>query len=182
MNIFFIDENPYSAARMLVNKHVNKMILESAQLLCTTHRVLDGHLVYTGKRKHYLLSPALENVFYRETHVNHPCAIWTRKTQGNYRWLWQHFDGLCREYTHRWGKIHNTSNLLIPLSGFPKTINQSESITTVPLAMPDEFKEKDPVTSYRNYYRVGKSHLHKWTNREPPQWMKGEQYGASTQE
>ena len=42
MNIFYISECPVQAAEWMVDKHVVKMILESAQLLSTAHRVLDG--------------------------------------------------------------------------------------------------------------------------------------------
>ena len=42
MNIFYIDENPVQAAEWMVDRHVVKMILESAQLLSTAHRLLDG--------------------------------------------------------------------------------------------------------------------------------------------
>ena len=42
MNIFYLDTDPVLAAQMQCDKHVVKMILESAQMLCTAHRVLDG--------------------------------------------------------------------------------------------------------------------------------------------
>ena len=42
MNIFYVDKDPMIAAQMMCDKHVVKMILESAQLLSTAHRVLDG--------------------------------------------------------------------------------------------------------------------------------------------
>ena len=35
MNIFFVDRDPVAAAQALYDKHVVKMILESAQLLST---------------------------------------------------------------------------------------------------------------------------------------------------
>ena len=38
MNIFYLDKNPKRAAQLQYNKHVVKMILESAQMLCTAHR------------------------------------------------------------------------------------------------------------------------------------------------
>ena len=41
MNIFALHESPEVSAEMACDKHVVKMILESAQLLCTAHRVLD---------------------------------------------------------------------------------------------------------------------------------------------
>ena len=42
MNIFVLDNDPDTAARMMCDKHVVKMIVESAQMLSTAHRVLDG--------------------------------------------------------------------------------------------------------------------------------------------
>ena len=42
MNIFYLDKCPVKSAEMSCDKHVVKMILESAQLLCTVHRVSDG--------------------------------------------------------------------------------------------------------------------------------------------
>ena len=42
MNIFYLDKNPVVAAQMSCDKHVVKMILESAQMLCSAKRVLDG--------------------------------------------------------------------------------------------------------------------------------------------
>ena len=48
MNIFVLDEDPAAAAIMLCDKHIPKMIVESAQMLSTAHRMLDGTL--TKKR------------------------------------------------------------------------------------------------------------------------------------
>ena len=42
MNIFYLSHDVDECARFHVDKHVVKMILESAQLLSTAHRVLDG--------------------------------------------------------------------------------------------------------------------------------------------
>ena len=43
MNIFYLDKDPKKAAEYSCDKHVVKMILESAQMLCTAHRVQDGN-------------------------------------------------------------------------------------------------------------------------------------------
>ena len=40
MNIFYLDKCPDKAAKLQYNKHVVKMILESAQMLCTAHHEL----------------------------------------------------------------------------------------------------------------------------------------------
>jgi len=37
MNIFYLHRDPVVAAKVQYNKHVVKMILESAQMLCTAH-------------------------------------------------------------------------------------------------------------------------------------------------
>ena len=42
MNIFILDKDPMKAAMMLCDRHVPKMIVESAQMLSTVHRLLDG--------------------------------------------------------------------------------------------------------------------------------------------
>ena len=42
MNIFYLDRDTKVAAEMHCDKHVVKMILESAQMMSTAHRVLDG--------------------------------------------------------------------------------------------------------------------------------------------
>ena len=43
MNIFYLHEEPQNCAQMHNDKHCVKMILESAQMLCTAHRALDGN-------------------------------------------------------------------------------------------------------------------------------------------
>ena len=44
MNIFYLDHDVSTCAKMHVDKHVCKMVIEYAQLLSTTHRVLDGEM------------------------------------------------------------------------------------------------------------------------------------------
>ena len=40
MNIFYLSHCPKKAAQVQYNKHIVKMILETAQLLCTAHHEL----------------------------------------------------------------------------------------------------------------------------------------------
>jgi len=42
MNIFALSDCPKRSAEMMCDKHVVKMIIETAQLLSTAHRMLDG--------------------------------------------------------------------------------------------------------------------------------------------
>lgn len=178
MNIFYVDEDPFIAAQQMVDKHVVKMILESAQLLSTAHRIIDG-VEYVGKSKTgrnakrwKLDNPILDDVLYQATHVNHPSAVWCRQSDKNYQWLYRHFRGLLEEYTFRYGKVHKCSDMIGALAITPLAIHVG-AFTHVTPAMLEEYRiADDSIASYRNYYLQGKSHLHKWTKREMPEWIK----------
>lgn len=179
MNIFHLDRDPVVAARMMCDKHVVKMIVEYAQLMSTAHRVLDG-APYIAKTKNgrnikrwMLPGPAEERLKYKASHVNHPSAIWVRQSAKNYRWIYKHFQELCKEYTHRYGKKHKTDEKLNFMLWFaPKNIDQVTGLTEFAQAMPDYCKREDPVDAYRNYYLNEKRSFAKWTNREKPYWWK----------
>ena len=144
MNIFYLDKDPRKAAKYQYNKHVVKMILESAQMLCTAHHVYGNP----------------EDVPYRQTHRYHPSTVWVRENNRNYMWLYWHMIALGDEYTKRYGRKHLTitkceevlkkppSNLRDALYGEP--IN-------MPQCMPDEYKDECSVQAYWNYY-IGEKH------------------------
>ena len=179
MNIFYISEDPKQAAEWMVDKHVVKMILESAQLLSTAHRLLDGTLEAgkskTGRNvKRWRLNDARDSVIWQATHVNHPSAIWCRTSVENYLWLVDHFYALMEEYTHRYGKVHKCKGDLSYMLQSPPHGLRDFDWTPMPSAMADEYKiSTDALTNYRNYYKIGKSRMHKWTNRQPPEWING---------
>ena len=118
MNLFIINKDPVLAAQEQCDKHVVKMIVESAQMLSTVHRMLDGKETRrpstSGKTmaKYFELPDERENILYRACHFNHPCTIWTRESIHNYRWHYLHFAALCDEYTYRYSKIHSTDTKL----------------------------------------------------------------------
>lgn len=152
MNIFILSENPQRAAQYHCDKHVVKMVLESAQLLCSAHHIA-GHVEWKDKDPHVGPIP-----IYHLSHPSHPCTLWAVKSVGNYLWLLELFEELLKEYTKRYKKIHSCSRLLPALrlipQGLPR-IPRTEFVTV----MPDEYVSQDPVESYRRYYREGKSHL-----------------------
>ena len=87
MNIFAINENPIVAAQEQCDKHVVKMIVESAQMLSTAHRILDGaktkKLSKSGKRMvDYWVHPNknIENTLYKAVHPSHPSTLWTMES------------------------------------------------------------------------------------------------------
>lgn len=178
MNIFYLDSRPDVAARAMCDKHVVKMILETAQLLSTAHRILDGKEqtivspISKRRKKIWVLPDERNEILYSATHVNHPCAKWTRETNNNYNWLYCHFMTLLVEYTYRYGKQHKCEELKALLSNPPHNI-EIGYLKPLPLAMPDEYKiPNDPVGSYRNYYKYAKAHLLKYTRRDRPHWLK----------
>ena len=179
MNIFYLDKDTKTCAEMHVDKHCVKMILEYAQLLSTTHRYLDGILTVglskSGrKQQRYVLSDERDQVLYSATHINHPSAIWVRKSDQNYMWLAEMLEMLCGEYTYRYGRIHKVESMgLMQLlkNQFPKNIPTGEFTEPTP-AMPDHYKVTgDSVTSYKNYYLGDKTRMFSWKNRETPYWI-----------
>lgn len=183
MNIFALDQDPKQAAEWMVDKHVVKMILESAQLLSTAHRLIDGTEYVERKYvqgslparyrnvKRWRLPDEREQVLYSATHINHPSAVWCRETSDNYKWLYRHFLALCMEYNYRYGKVHKCIDMCDHLCSYPRYIKLGD-LTPVTPAMPDEYKvPNDHVESYRNYYRIAKERMHKWTKREKPAWI-----------
>lgn len=176
MNIFYLDHDFELAAKYHNDKHVVKMILESVQLLCTAHRVLDG-VKYTGKTKsgrnasRWRLQDKYDTIYYNATHVNHPSAVWVRESVYGYVWLYGLYDSLLEEYTHRYGKIHKCASMRNDLMRIPNNIDTSAEWEQPPQAMPDDCKViNNSVQGYRNYYTKYKVHIAKWTNRDKPEW------------
>lgn len=176
MNIFFLDKDPQLAAEYHHDKHVVKMILETAQLLSTAHRVLDGVQYIdqsTGRKiKRWKMNDEfMEDRLYKATHINHPSNIWARESSENYEWLYQLFVCLCYEYTHRYGKVHATcKKLAVVLGQVPRNIKNGP-MTKMPQAMPEDYRTSDSVQAYRNYYIGAKKNQSKYTNRKAPDWL-----------
>lgn len=179
MNIFYLSEDPNEAARWMVDRHVVKMILETAQLLSTAHRVLDGEetvsIVNGRKKKKWIIkTDERDAVLYSATHINHPCAIWARQSVENYNWLFDHFIALGQEYTYRYDKIHKSFGVRSLMLSAPPHNLKDWDWTTPPSAMAPEYVviPNDPIVNYRNYYKLGKAKLHSWKRRDPPDWIK----------
>ena len=155
MNIFFLDYDTKKCAEYHCDKHVVKMILETAQLLCGVH---------------HLTPQVTPQVPYKLSHKNHPCAIWTRESLSNYLYLCDLGLELCKEYTYRYGKRHK-SQVVIEWCLCNKPMSVDIGFTTPPMAMPDEYKVMDVVESYRNYYIGAKKDFCVWKNRDVPEWF-----------
>lgn len=158
MNIFYLDECPEKAAEFHCDKHVVKMILESAQMLSTVWRIYYPEVLN------------FEDKIYKATHKNHPCTVWASKGKKNYEYLVQLTEELTKEYTFRYDKIHKTSEVLKFLKDAP--VNMPDIWTEPAQAMPEEYKNPDPVVAYRNYYKNAKKDLLLYKNRAIPEWLK----------
>jgi len=176
LNIFYLDEDPKQCAEWMVDKHVVKMILETAQLLSTAHRVMDGvESIDTSsgrKKKVYTLNDSRDYTLYSATHINHPSAVWARQSVSNYNWLVDHLFALSGEYTYRYGKTHLTMQKLGYVIQSPPYNLKEYDMTPMPSCMDHQFiVSDDPITNYRNYYKVGKARMHSWKKREAPSWI-----------
>lgn len=158
MNIFYFSADPVLAAQAQPDKMLVKMVLETAQMLSTAHRVLDGD------------EQADAWNLYKIAHKNHPCSIWVRKSSENYSWLYKHFLALSEEYSFRYNKKHKTSvKLTDPLLQKPNNIIIGKR-TPVAQAMPDIYKNRNPIAAYRNYC-IHEKHYAKWEKgRSKPTW------------
>ena len=142
MNIFYLDEDPFKAAKVQYNKHVVKMRLESAQMLCAAHHVLGNP----------------DDVPYKLAHKNHPSTIWVRENSLHYDWLYAHMLALGLQYTYRYGKVHlSITKCIKPLEQHPENIPH-EPFEQPPQCMPDEYKDECSIQAYWNYY-IGEKHI-----------------------
>ena len=180
MNLFVLDNNPTKAAQLQCDKHVVKMIVESAQMLSTAHRMLDGTETRrpskSGKTmsKYWVLPDDREAVMYKAVHMHHPCTVWTVQNLSNYEWHYDHFVALCDEYRYRYGKVHATDTLLRYYLRWPPSKIPLGQLTKHPLAMKSnpECMFDDVVKSYRAFYQTKQDRFKMaWTKREVPAWF-----------
>jgi hypothetical protein len=140
-------------AQYMIDKHVVKMPTESAQILCTV-------LNQNGQQ-----SP------YKSTHVHHPCVVWCGKSLDNWKHLRRLALEICNEYTFRYGKTHQAE---VVIRGLEEPNILPLGVTELPSCMDTQYVVGDNVVdNYRNYYRLGKVHLHAWKNRNTPSWIYG---------
>lgn len=154
MNIFVLDKNPKLAAQYHCDKHVVKMCLETAQILCSVRHKIGNKT----------------EIPYRLTHKNHPCVIWCSEHEDNYTWVYNLGIELCNEYTYRYGKKHKSLEVIKDSGAAWWFLNFPNIKNPFVQAMSDYCKNEDPVVAYRTYYIKEKRHLAKWTKRSVPFW------------
>ena len=162
MNIFFLDETPKFSAQYLCDKHIPKMLLESAQMLSTAVRKYEEDTETT---------PLAEPI-YKSAYPNHPMTIWVSETLGNFTWALDNAIWINNEYKLRFNKIHKSYKVLKNIIDFELNAHIPEGdFTEPPQCMPDEYRDKDYVTAYRRYYNTDKKYFAKWEKgRQQPEW------------
>jgi hypothetical protein len=155
MNIFWLADDIDDAARFHCDQHVNKMLVEYAQILSTA---LHEHNM-TAK---YLYQP---------THTNHPAVTWCAESRQNFKQLVELAEAVYKEKVRRFGGSHKSYDEVI--SQLPREpdalpdIGETERVR----AMPDEYKTGCVVTSYRDYYRSEKAEWAEYRHSDRPEWL-----------
>lgn len=152
MNIFALSSCPEESARWAVDKHVIKMCLETAQLLCTV------------SWRYGVAAP------YKATHAKHPCALWAGETGDNWSWLVRHGLALGAEYERRYSRVHGSVRVLEwarDSGGQPP----AGPLTPFAQAMPETYRRPDATEAYRAFYRGEKAAFASWkAPAAPPPW------------
>ena len=157
MNLFHLDKNPKTIAQYHCDKHVVKMVLETAQMLCSAYK------------KHYHDDGDL----YKIAHPKHPMTLWVGYSHMNFKFALDVLKELGKEYTHRYNKVHKSMRIYDLLTTkYTRWHSWDGLFTKPPQCMPDEFKHEDYITAYKNYYKGAKKEFAKYTNREIPEFMK----------
>lgn len=181
MNLFYLDEGLDKCAEYHVDKHVNKMILEAGQILCTNMWIdknigcaprkltKDENALITQYRKD--VKAGMERHFpYMPTMQNHPSTVWARTSIENHYWTHCYAHALAEEYRYRYGKSHKSFWEVINKLPEPQHMPDA-GFTTFGLAMPEELKDYDnPIQSYRDYYHLDKATFASWKFRARPDW------------
>jgi len=152
VNIFAVDNHPEISAQQLCNKHVVKMTLETAQLLSS---------IFPNQG------------LYKPTHLKHPCTLWAKASIHNSYWLYLHGVALAKEYSARYHKTHKSLDVIYRAGQFIKNADWRLH-TPFALAMPDKYKQSDPVLSYRAYYCGEKAAIAEWPIGKIPHWFTGD--------
>ena len=163
MNIFAIESDAtgnidwHKSALSHDNFRVNKMIIESCQMLSTNAQLMG------------------ETTRYRMSFQNHPSTIWARSSSDNFRNLVKLATTLRDEFCNRYNRdqhgcddVIDHMQQLINTPDFVDRFSQ-HTATELPLCMPDEYKSDDVVASYRNFF-ANKPNLRYFTG-QVPEWV-----------
>lgn len=150
MNVFCSNPDPVLSAKVLADRHVVKMCVETAQILSTALRARGQN----------------HDGLYRPAYVKHPCCLIAAENDAYFQYALQHGLALCAEYTRRYSRTHAAEQVLTLISSVWPHADYLD--LKIPLAMPDEYKSDDPYESYRVYLLAKYDNWRKLLR--PPTW------------
>jgi hypothetical protein len=165
MNIFMTSKSPRECAQALDDLRLNKMILETAQILCTALPEL--------------YSVPTDAILYKPTHRNHPSVRWAVNSKSNFTWLVHHFYYLNSEREMRTRKTHLSYAKLWDLFcdvaagyGYQNRDDIGPYVAISNITIREQFKD-DPYEMYREWLRTKWAHDKReptWIKRGQPDW------------
>ena len=181
MNIFILDRLPADIPTLMCDHHINKMLVESTQLLCTA-----THLLY----KQAGGTPFCTSL-YRPTHANHPCTLWLLESKANTSWLYElvHHLEAERQIRSNCIKPMHLSRVVAAqakacLATLPPSTWKDTPSTVPPQCMPLELQQfgtkpswELTIQAYRAYYIAKNKNWETagrpmtWTNTPIPSWF-----------
>ena len=156
MNLFVLDTNLDKCAEYHVDKHIVKMPLEVAQILCTCIWV-DVHLGFIPRALTKPESAKLNEMKKEIKHLkpeerpltpylpmmyNHPCTIWARSSLDNFEWTHCYGNALNDEYRYRYGKEHKSIAEVVNKLPLPTNMERLEKQEKV--IKPEKLKDTVP--------------------------------------
>jgi hypothetical protein len=153
MNVFVVSCSPIESAQMLPDKLVNKMIVESCQMLA---------VIYSKWYHNWGTIPKKDGTPYataKGAFRNHPCTVWAAESEPNLAWLIKHGLALCDEFEYRYKKPHaSLKSLKLAEEIFKlntgRTLECWREVKKFTRAMPDGLKYDttiDDIEAYRQY-------------------------------
>ena len=144
MNIFVLDLNPYKAASYYDDVRLPKMVVELYQQM--------GSAVIRHGATPDMMPLTKKGTPLKGGYHNHPCTRWTGESRDNFIWASIHAATLAEEFERRFNKPHFCADGIEKLFHLRELIPCGD-MTPFAQAMPDEYKDDDPVLAYRRYYK-----------------------------
>ena len=160
VNLFYLDKNPKKCAQYYCDKHVNKIMIEIAQILSQIHHTI-------GEKK-----PPYQKC--KVVHKNLAPFQWAMDSIGNYMYCAELAYYLLQEYKYRYGKNEHKCEKPIKwlLENIPKKIKKKRK-TKFRLTKNTEIYDKyfNVLDASRYSYVDYKCKTDKWTKRPKPEWF-----------
>ena len=160
VNLFYLDKDPKLCAQYYCDKHVNKIMIEIAQILSQVHHVI------SDKEPPYKFCKAISNTL--------APFVWAKESVNNYKYCSDLAYYLLQEYKYRFKKsYHKSEEPIIWLrQNIPKEIKKRNTT---------EFKLTENVNAYSEFFNsvIASRYIYvdfkckndKWTLRGEPSWF-----------